>query len=115
MAKSDDVGEADDDDTQSEEESFEVEEGRVSPKYMGSFVSEFNRHLHAIAEAGTQRGLEDHHEWFERMRNDAHDSGLTSLAAVMEALLKSPPTTGRMLLKARYFTYVYAQASGHVS
>jgi hypothetical protein len=115
MAELADVGEVDDDDTQSEDESFELEEGRVSLKYMGSFVSEFNRHLHAVAEAGTRRGLEDHHEWFERTRKDAHDSGLTSLAAVMEALLKSPPTTGRILLKARYLTYVYAQASGHFS
>jgi hypothetical protein len=39
MAKSADVGEAEDDDTQSEEESFDPEEGRVSLKYMGSFVS----------------------------------------------------------------------------
>jgi hypothetical protein len=86
-----------------------------SLKYMGSFVSELNRHLQAVAKAGTRRGLEDHHEWFERMRKDAHDSGLTSLAAVMEALLKAPLTTGRILLKARYLTYVYAQASGHFS
>ena len=115
VSKSVDVGEADDNDTQSDEESFDLGEGRVSLKYLGSFISEFNRHLQAVAEAGTQRGFEDHHKWFERMRKDAHDSGLTSLAAVMEALLKSPTTTGSVLLKARYFTYVYAQASGHFS
>jgi hypothetical protein len=87
----------------------------VSLKYMGSFVSELNRHLQAVAEAGTQRGLEDHHEWFKRMRKDADDSGLTSLAAVMETFLKSPLNRGRILLKARYLTYVYAQASGQFS
>jgi len=115
MGKSVGVDGVDDDDTQSGEESFELEEGRVPLKYMGTLISEFNRNLLAVAEAGAQRGLQDNHQRFERMRKDAHDSGLTSLAAVMEALATSPSNAARTLLKARYLTYVYAQASGHFS
>lgn len=115
MAKSADVGDADEDDTQSEEESFELEEGRVSLKYMGSFISEFNRHLQAIAEAGTQRGLEDHNQWFRRTHKEVHDSGLTRLSAIMEELVSRAESASRLLLRARFFTYVHAQASGHLT
>ena len=98
---------SDDDALEPEEE--EVLEAAISARSsLAKVVTEVNRRLEAIAESGTQSGLATHREWFTTTRREAHGFGLTALAT------RSHSPTATTILKARYLTHLYTQATVHL-
>ena len=87
----------------------ELVEGKLP---MGSslcaVLSETNRRLEAIAETGMQTGIPAHREWLSKSRQEVHGFGLTALASALD--LSSP----QAIVKARYLTHLYSQATTHL-
>ena len=102
------------DDQIEETETLKIVEAELPPRgSLHNLLTETNRRLEAIAEAGMQTGMAANREWFTRSNEDAFKFGLTPLARVMEALAQ-PSTTPDALVKARYLTHLYSQATEHL-
>jgi hypothetical protein len=69
-----------------------------------------NQRLEAIAEAGMHSGWAAHREWFTKSHEDAFKFGFTPLARVLETLA-GPSATPGTVVKARYLTHLYSQAT----
>ena len=102
---------ASDDDEIEETDTLEVVEADLPPRgSLHNVLSEMNRRLEAIAEAGMQSGMAAHREWFTKSHEDAFKFGFTPLARVLEKLA-GPAATPGTVVKARYLTHLYSQAT----
>ena len=70
----------------------------------------FAKCLEAIAEAGMQTGMTAHREWFTKSRAEVFNFGSTPLAHALDAL-SSPSVSPAAIVKARYLTHLYTQAT----
>lgn len=98
-----------------DEETDESDEERIGEDQLpvvGSLskvLVEMNRRLEAIAETGIHTGLPAHRDWFSKSRQDVHGFGLTALASVLDTL-----TSPEAVVRARYLTHLYSQATTHL-
>ena len=100
-----------DDDEIEETDTAEVVETGLPPSgSLHNVLTEMNRRLEAIAEAGMQSGMATHREWFTQSHEDAFKFGFIPLARVLEALARPTATPGTVV-KARYLTHLYSQAT----
>ena len=76
-------------------------------------LSETNRRLEAIAEAGVQTGIRAHREWLSKSRQEIHGLGLTALTSALDSLTKEM-SSPQAVIKARYLTHLYSQATTHL-
>jgi hypothetical protein len=81
--------------------------------YTQRILGETIRRLDAISEGGSRLGLEAHRGWFNESRRGAFDSGLTSLARVLDSLADPSMSSPRVILQARYLIHLHMQAMGH--
>ena len=103
--------ESDDDGIEQDEE---VLEGKLpSNSSLYRVLTETNRHLEAIAEAGMQTGTRAHREWFKKSQQEVYGFGLTALAATLDSLSKEV-SSPQAVVKARYLTHLYSQATAHL-
>jgi hypothetical protein len=104
---------AQDDDTIDEPEDKPIEGKLPASGSLYTVLTEMNRRLEAVAESGIQTGIPAHREWFNKSRQEVHTFGLTALAPVLDSLSKemSPQT----IVRARYLTHLYSQATGHLN
>ena len=102
------------DDEVEETDAVEIVEDMLPPSgSLHNVLTELNRRLEAIAEAGMQSGMNAHREWFITSREDAFKFGFTPLARALEALAQPSPTPDT-IVKARYLTHLYSQATEHL-
>lgn len=102
------------DDEIEETDAVEVSEDALPPSgSLHNVLTEMNRRLEAIAESGMQSGMNAHRDWFTKSHADAFKFGFTPLARVLEALA-SPSATPDTIVKARYLTHLYSQATEHL-
>lgn len=104
-----------DDEPSSVEEIDAIESVESTVRSGGSLskiLTEINRRLEAIAESGVQTGLAAHRDWFANAQSDAFTLGFTPLARVLDSLSK-PPVSAGAIVKARYLTHLYSQATEH--
>lgn len=73
-------------------------------------LTEINRRLEAIAEAGMQTGMTAHRDWFTKSRAEVFNFGFTPLALALDAL-SAPSVSPSAVAKARYLTHLYSQAT----
>ena len=98
-----------DDDTLEPDE--EILEGKLpSNSSLYRVLTETNRHLEAIAEAGMQTGARAHREWFLKSQQEVYGFGLTALATVLQSLTQDS-SSAQSVVKARYLTHLYSQAT----
>ena len=108
-----DTGVESDDDSLDPDED-EILEGKLpSNSSLYAVLTETNRHLEAIAETGMQTGTRAHREWFIKSRQEVHGFGLTALAPLFDSLAQASPSP-RAVVKARYLTHLYSQATAHL-
>ena len=69
--------------------------------------------MESIAEAGMQTGWATHREWFAESQEDAYKFGFTPLARALESLA-APSATPDAVVKARFLTHLYSQATEHL-
>jgi hypothetical protein len=100
------------DDQAEETDGIELVESTRSGGSVGKILTEINTRLEAIAESGIQTGLAAHREWFASAQSDAFALGFTPLARVLESLSK-PTVSPGAIVKARYLTHLYSQATEH--
>ena len=75
-------------------------------------VTEINRRLEAIAEAGMQTGMAAHRDWFTQSRAEIFNFGFPPLAHTLDTLSTSASPSA--ILRARYLTHLYTQATEHI-
>jgi hypothetical protein len=80
---------------------------------VGRVLTELNSRLLAIAETGAQKGLANHRHWFSQSTREAYGLGLTALAKSLGSLAHEN-STAAVVLRARYLTYLHAQATPHL-
>ncbi len=96
-----------------DEEAVELGEVEAHLRAGGSLrnvVSELNRRLEAVAEAGMQTGMAAHREWFKQSRAEVFNFGFTPLARALDAL-SGPSVSASAVVKTRYLTHLYSQAT----
>jgi hypothetical protein len=103
----------DEDGFQDEEIVDGVENNLPARGSLTGIVTELNRRLETIAEAGTQKGLTTHRDWFLASRQDVNAFGLTALANALSTLSK-PSAQPDAILKTRYLTHIHMQALSHL-
>ena len=97
-----------------EPDESEVVENRLpATSSLQKVLSEVNTHLEAIAETGIQTGLPAHREWLSRSHREIHNFGLTALANLLSTLTE-PKSSSAAVVKTRYLTHLYTQATTHV-
>jgi hypothetical protein len=100
-----------DDDQIEETDTLEIVEAHLPARgSLHDVLTEMNRRLEAIAEAGMQSGIAAHREWFTKTHQDAFNFGFTPLARVLQTLA-GPSATPGTVVKARYLTHLYSQAT----
>jgi hypothetical protein len=105
--------------TESENELIELDEDEIfedrlpSNSLLYRVLTETNRHLEAIAESGMQTGTRAHRDWFNKSRQEVHGFGLTALATVLDSLAQET-SSPQSVVKARYLTHLYSQATAHL-
>jgi hypothetical protein len=103
-----------DDDQIEETDTLEMVEAHLPARgSLHDVLTEMNRRLEAIAEAGMQSGMAAHREWFTKSHEDAFKFGFTPLARMLETLA-GPAATPAVVVKARYLTHLYSQATEHL-
>ena len=101
------------DDEIEETDPLELVETELPPRgSLHDVLTETNSRLEAIAEAGMQTGMAAHREWFTKSHEDVFKFGFTPLARVLESLATS--ATPDLVVKARYLTHLYSQATEHL-
>lgn len=99
------------DDQMDDEESVEMVEAHLrAGGSLRSVISEINRRLEAVAEAGMQTGMAAHREWFKKSRVEVFNFGFTPLARALDAL-SAPSVSPGAIVKTRYLTHLYSQAT----
>lgn len=97
------------------EEVDEVSEATVrAGGSLRNVLTEINRRLEAIAEAGMQPGMNAHREWFTQSRAEVYNFGFPPLARALDALA-APSASASAVVKARYLTHLYSQATEHLT
>ncbi|HXQ70667.1 MAG TPA: hypothetical protein VN844_09280 [Pyrinomonadaceae bacterium] len=103
-----------DDQPEESEEALVVEPIHAAVGSLRDVLTEINRRLEAIAESGVQTGIVAHREWFVRARSEIFNFGFTPLAKALDALCK-PSVSPNAIVKARYLTHLYSQATEHLN
>jgi len=86
----------------------------ASPSLRG-FLTEIERRLIAIAEAGTASGRLETLPWISSIQSEAHRAGLTSLSTAMRGLADTKSVAAQKLIQARYLVHLYGSASGRIA
>lgn len=98
-------------DQMDDEESIELVETHLrAGGSLRNVISELNRRLEAVAEAGMQTGMAAHREWFTKSRAEVFNFGFTPLARALDAL-SGPSVSASAIVKTRYLTHLYSQAT----
>ena len=97
-----------------EEFAVDDEFQNASPSLRG-FLTEIERRLIAIAEAGTASGRLETLPWISSIQSEAHRAGLTSLSTAMRGLADTKSVAAQKLIQARYLVHLYGIASGRIA
>lgn len=96
-----------------DDEAIELPEDELVEGKLPAVLTEMNRRLEAVAESGIQTGIPAHREWFQKSRQEVHAFGLTALVPVLDSLSKAS-SSPQAVVKARYLTHLYSQATTHL-
>jgi hypothetical protein len=96
------------------DECVEDDETQIASASLRGFLTEIERRLVTIAEAGTASGRLENLAGISSMQSDAHQAGLTSLSTILRALADPGFVAARILIQARYLVYLYGNASGRI-
>jgi hypothetical protein len=95
-----------------DDDTIELPEDEPVEGKLPAVLTEMNRRLEAVAESGVQTGIPAHREWFNKSRQEVHSFGLTALAPLLDSL--SRESSPKAVVKARYLTHLYSQATTHL-
>jgi hypothetical protein len=84
-----------------------------STAVLSRVLTEVNNRLLAIAEAGTQKGLTMHRQFFSKSTKEVHALGLTALATSLNSLTHQSSSAAGVL-RTRYLTFLHTQATAHI-
>ena len=116
VASSDSARNADapaDDQAEETDATAMVESTSPAGSSLRNVLTEINSRLEAIGESGMQTGMAAHREWFAGSAGEVFNFGFTPVARVLDALSK-PSFSPSAILKARYLTHLYSQATDHL-